>query len=272
MNTDNTLTFHLKAQTFEMVFVAGTDENGFMMGGESGSNSSLPVHRVRLSDYWIGKYPVTQGLYEAVMGTNPSGFQGEVNRPVESISWENIMGKSGEGRDSECFIYKLHEALNSHPANQEALEKAAKILGKKEVKFTLPSEAQWEYSAKGGKEECQKGYEFSGSNEIHEVAWYRENSHRETKPVGLKKPNGLGLYDMSGNLWEWCMDYYEEEYYEKCNIHPPLLNPVNLVPCPHRVLRGGGWNDGREDVRLPYRFIRTPTYRYFNLGFRLCLA
>lgn len=273
MNTDKNLTFYLnKDQTFEMVFVEGTDENGFMMGGESWNNDSLPVHAVRLSSYWIGKYPVTQGLYEAVMGENPSYFQGDENRPVEQVSWNDIMGESGDGSERGCFMFKLHEALNSHTVNQEALHEAAKILKKKEVKFTLPSEAQWEYSAKGGKEDWRKGYSYSGSNKIYEVAWYAENSHRETKPVGLKKPNGLGIYDMCGNVWEWCMDYYDSEYYKRGNVHPPLLNPVNMVSRSNRVNRGGSWEYDEKVVRLTYRYNGTPTNLNYDLGFRICLA
>ncbi len=267
MNTDNTLTFYLnKDQTFEMVFVEGTDKNGFMMGDKQWRNTT--PHPVRLSAYWIGKYLVTQGLYDAVMGTNPSYFQGEVNRPVENVSWKGIMGKSGEGRDSECFIYKLYEALNSHPSNEETLEKAAKILGKKEVKFRLPSEAQWEYSAKGGKAECQNGYEFSGSDEIHEVAWYGENSHNETKPVGLKKPNGLGLYDISGNVWEWCMDTWHDNYKGAPSDGSAWVDGQSS----NRVIRGGSWFIDREDVRLTDRSYRSPTYQISGLGFRICLA
>ncbi|MBX7243574.1 MAG: formylglycine-generating enzyme family protein [Bacteroidia bacterium] len=288
-----TIEFHLKDQTFEMVFVAGTDENGFMMGGESGYNDSLPVHAVRLSSYWIGKYPVTQGLYEAVMGAsaplsnpsrslsgaegnilNPSQFQGDENRPVENVSWEDIMvsAKNENGEVRECFMDKLNALILSDAENRKKMEAMAKEMKKEKIKFTLPSEAQWEYAAKGGKEEWRKDYLYSGSNELQEVAWYRENSHNETKPVGLKKPNSLGLYDMSGNVWEWCMDYYDSEYYKRSKVHPPLLNPVNLAPGSHRVRRGGSWDNGRGFVRLPNRFNDSPAFRINLLGFRFCLA
>jgi formylglycine-generating enzyme len=220
----------------EMIFVEG---GIFRMGREKG-------HLVKLDSFYIGKYPVTQALWKAVMkGENPSHFIGD-NRPVESISWD----------DAQDFIRKLY--------------------GKTGVAYRLPTEAEWEYAAQGGKYWEQFPFKYSGSDKLNEVGWYDENSHDETKPVGLKTPNLLGIYDMSGNVWEWCEDKYGSyEDVIKASTKDPvtnaIVNPTGVVEGSIRVLRGGSWFNSSEACRPTYRINDPPTNSRNDVGFRLVL-
>ncbi len=162
-----------------------------------------PAHKVSLSSFRMGKYAVTQEEWILVMGDNPSTFQG-LSRPVENISWE---------------------------VAQEFIRKLNKLSGKR---YRLPTEAEWEYAARGGR--LSKGYRFSGSNNLDSVGWFVENSIKQTHKVGLKLPNEIGLYDMSGNVWEWCNDWYEDTYY----AGSPYENPQGPKRGTSHVLRGGG--------------------------------
>ena len=168
--------FTIGSIVFKMIYVEG---GTFMMGANEedseASDDERPVHKVTLSSYSIGETAVTQALWEAIMGNNPSHFKG-ANRPVEKVSWD----------DCQVFIRKLNEKTNR--------------------KFRLPTEAEWEFAARGGNK--GKNYKYAGSNIIDNVAWYHENSGNETHPVAQKQPNELGIYDMSGNVWEWCQDRY----------------------------------------------------------------
>ena len=178
--------------------------------------------KIEEKNYYIAKYEVTQAQWRAVMGNNPAHFKEGADRPVENVSWYDAME----------FCKKLND-MGLAPAG---------------YKFFLPTEAQWEYAARGGNK--SKGYEYSGSNDINEVAWYDDNSGGQTHPVGEKKPNELGLYDMSGNVWEWCLD----------------------ADGPYRVLRGGGWYYNARYCRSAYRDGRGPVLRYDRVGFRLALV
>lgn len=172
-----TKTFQVGGVSFDMVWVEG---GTFRMGATSEQGSDAwggekPVHSVTLSGYYIGKTEVTQALWKAVMGSNPSEFKGD-NLPVEQVSWD----------DCQEFIRKLNSLTGQH--------------------FRLPTEAEWEFACRGGNNSC--GYKYSGSNDIDNVAWYFDNSGHKTHPVGTKAQNELGIYDMSGNVWEWCSDWY----------------------------------------------------------------
>ena len=208
-DSGNNQTFTVKGVSFTMVYVEG---GTFSMGAtsEQGTNVSAaerPVHTVYLSDYYIGQTEVTQELWEAVMGTNPSHFKG-AKRPVEMVSWN----------DCQAFVKKL-----------------SRLTGKT---FRLPTEAEWEYAARGGNK--SRGYKYSGSNTLDDVAWHSGNSGKETHPVGTKRANELGIYDMSGNLWERCNDYYDADYYSSS----PYLNPKGPATGSFCVCRDGSYSDG----------------------------
>ena len=216
----------------EMVFVKG---GTFTMGatpeqGKVAHKDEKPAHSVTVSDFYIGKYGVTQAQWEAVMGKNPSCFKGNI-RPVENVSWNDI---------------------------QEFIEKLNAKTGKK---YRLPTEAEWEYAARGGDQ--SKGYKYSGSNNIDEVAWYTNNSGTQTHPVGQKQPNELGLYDMSGNVFEWCSDWYGS--YSSGS----QTNPTGPAKGSYRVLRGASWNYTAWFCRVSDRYFYAPSYRSGVFGFRL---
>lgn len=216
-----------------MVSVAG---GTFTMGAtaEQGSDAyddEKPAHKVTLSSFAIGQTEVTQELWEAVMGSNPSNFKG-AKRPVEGISWN----------DCQTFITKLNQ-----------------LTGKK---FRLPTEAEWEYAARGGK--SGKGYKYAGSNTIDEVAWYGDQTH----DVATKKPNELGLYDMSGNVFEWCQDWHGGSNYYSSS---PQTNPTGPSSGSSRVLRGGSWGDDARLCRVSIRNGMDPGVRCYDYGLRLAL-
>jgi len=218
----------------EFVFVKG---GCFEMGDTFGDGYSYekPVHDVCVSDFYMGKYEVTQGQWEVIMGDNPSYFKncGD-NCPVENVSWNDV---------------------------QEFIERLNSKTGKK---YRLPTEAEWEYAARsGGKRE-----KYAGTNsdaDLGSYAWYIMNSGSKTHPVGQKQPNGLGLYDMSGNVWEWVSDRYDQNYYK----NSPRNNPKGPSSGSYRVLRGGSWSGVPNAIRASYRFDINPSTRNYNYGFRL---
>ncbi len=211
---------------------------------ERGSDES--IHTIQLDNFELCRYPVSQQLWYEVMGKTPDElyFQNP-HRPVERVSWDDI---------SQEFLPALREKTGIPD-------------------YCLPTEAQWEYAARGGK--CRTpDYRFSGSEAVKEVAWYDDNSFGETQPTGLKRPNSLGLYDMSGNLWEWCQDWYARDYYESL-VDPfgnqPAVNPTGPEHGDRRVVRGGSWYINDHDSRVANRVSNSPLYRYSSLiGFRLC--
>ncbi len=226
-------TFTVNGVSFEMVTVKG---GTFTMGatseqGSDADSDEKPTHSVTLSDYYIGKFEVTQELWEAVMGSNPSHFKGS-NLPVEKVSWN----------DCQMFVKNLNS-----------------LTGKN---FRLPTEAEWEYAARGGNK--SKGDKYSGSNDKNDVAWYDDNSGGRTRPVGTKSPNELGIHDMSGNVWEWCQDWYGNY---GSGSH---TNPQGASSGSYRVYRGGGWSSDAEYCRVSNRSNYSPV-RGSNLGFRVVL-
>ena len=232
----NALTIPVKnGISIEMVKVeAGSFNMGATPEMINPDTDEKPVHRVTLTnDYYIGKYEVTQALWQAVMGSNPSHFKGD-DLPVEQVSWN----------DCQDFISKLNA-----------------MTGKR---FRLPSEAEWEYAARGGKK--SRGYQYSGSNTLGDVAWYEGNSGSKTHAVGTKQPNELGIYDMTGNVWEWCQDWYGSY------SSSPQTNPTGAVRGSFRVGRGGSWYHSARNCRSSYHDFDTPVSRGNYLGLRLILS
>ena len=229
VNASGKETFTIGSVSFNMVKVKG---GTFKMGSNDSEalDREKPVHSVTLSDYYIGETEVTQELWEVVMGTNTSYYSGST-KPVEMVSWD----------DCQKFINKLNDLTG--------------------LEFRLPTEAEWEYAARGGNK--SKGYKYAGSNTIDEVAWYYDNLSSSTHPVGTKSPNELGIYDMSGNVWEWCSDWYA--------IYTSVsqTNPTGPSTGSFRVFRGGGWNSSAQFCRVAHRGYGTPDIRNSNLGFRL---
>ena len=233
--TPEVKTYYANGVAFQMVEVRG---GTFTMGatseqGSDAESDEKPAHNVTLRDYYIGKTEVTQALWEAVMGNNPSWFKGE-NQPVEMISWN----------DCKEFISKLNS-----------------LTGKR---FRMPTEAEWEYAARGGSK--SRGYKYSGSNTLDDVAWYSGISDYETHEVGTKSPNELGLYDMSGNVSEWCSDWYGD--YSSAF----QTNPKGPDSGARRAIRGGGWFNFARYCRCSSRNFSGPGRRDNNLGLRLCLS
>ena len=230
-NSDEIVVGNVK---FKMIRVEG---GTFMMGApceqEEPEDNEKPAHEVTLSSYSIEETPVTQELWQAVMGNNPSRFKG-VQLPVECVSWN----------DCQKFIQKLNQ-----------------VTGKE---FRLPTEAEWEFAARGGMK--SKGYEYSGSNDVDEVAWYDNNSFGETHPVKEKKPNELGIYDMSGNVWEWCQDWHGR-YSSSSQSNP--TGPRNGL---FHISRGGSWINDAWGCRLSRRGYSFPFNANCDLGLRLALS
>ena len=237
----------------ELVYVEGgtflmgaqkSDPNAPNYDSDAGNNES-PVHAVTLDSYYIGKYAVTQGLWKKVMGENPSWFNGDDNLPVEYVSWDHC----------QEFIARLNEMTGKN--------------------FRLPTEAEWEYAARGGQQDeytrtkGQSGTccKYAGSNDIDEVAWYYTDSAIQTCPVGTKTPNALGLYDMSGNVYEWCGDWYNSIYYSST----PSKSPTGPDAGSFRVLRGGGWSSNAGSCRVSFRDYGSPGKSGNNGGLRLVL-
>lgn len=228
--------FEVNGVKFKMIFVEG---GTFMMGATveqrmDAWDAEKPVHEVSLDDYYIGETVVTQELWKAVMALNPSFPKGSDDLPVERVSWE----------DAQEFVAKLN-----------------RLTGRA---FRLPTEAEWEYAARGGKK--SRGYKYSGSNNIDEVAWNDGNSNDKIHPVKRKKANELGLYDMSGNVWEWCNDWFGDYSGEAQD------NPQGPITGSYRVGRGGCWGSSARSCRVSNRNYLTPSSRRSNLGFRVVLA
>lgn len=221
--------------SFKMLFIEG---GTFTMGNTSIFNvrhDERPSHTVNISSFYISETLVTQELWQVVMQNNPSHFKEDINCPIECISWEDV----------QRFILELN-----------------KITG---MKYSLPSEARWEFAAKGGVK--SKNYKYSGSNNLLEVGWCNKNSNQKTHPVKKLKPNELGIYDMTGNVWEWCEDNWHDNYSGAPNNGNPWKKNTNLV-----ILRGGSWSGTEDDCRSLYRNRDELNKNATNIGFRLELS
>ncbi len=211
-------------------------KGSFCMGSTNGNADEKPVHQVTINySFYMGKYEVTQGQWQAVMGNAPSYFKGGlaepfINLPVEQVSWE----------DAQTFISKLNESNDG-------------------FRYRLPTEAEWEYA-------CRAGTTGDYGGDLNEMAWFSENSGSRTHAVGTKQPNAWGLFDMHGNVWEWCQDWYHETYYGAPTDGSAWLSGGEQK---YRVLRGGSWFLNATNLRSARRVWFTPDLRNYNLGFRV---
>jgi formylglycine-generating enzyme required for sulfatase activity len=221
----------IQAAVNNMIFLKG---GRFMMGSdyEGGFLDEKPCHPVELNDFYICKFPVTQDLWQEVMGNNPSFFKAGL-LPVECVSWY----------EAAEFI----KSLNRLTGNA----------------YRLPTEAEWEYAARGGNNDCCN--KFSGSDCVHESGWFADNSDNTTHPVGAKKGNSYGIFDMNGNVYEWCCDWYQSDYYT-CS---PVKNPVGPLQGDCRVIRGGSWKSTPDFCRVTFRSRLHPNDSNSQTGFRL---
>lgn len=217
----------------QTIFVAG---GSFKMGQGSLVESERPAHTISLAAFYIGKFEVTQREYASVMGAGgmENYFPGCDSCPVERVSWFHV----------QDYLKRLNELTG--------------------LNYRLPTEAEWEYAARGGS--LSKGYKYSGSNAPQSVGWIVGFSNNRTHPVGLKKPNELGIFDMTGNVYEWCSDYHDPNYYQ--------ISPANNPPGPaagiYRVMRGGSWYHDSGGLRVTDRGRGNPDCRYGFVGFRIC--
>lgn len=232
-NSETLETFISSSTGMEFVLVpAGEFYMGFLQEEKGRPDSESPAHRVTIKNpFYMGKSPVTQKQWKNIMGNNPSHFKGG-DRPVEMVSW----------KEAQKFVKKLNAIENTD-------------------KYRLPSEAEWEYACKAG---TQTRYFFGGDeSKLKECAWYAENSGRKTHPIGQKKPNSWGLYDMHGNVWEWVQDKWHD------NSTPSNGSIWEDGDGSFRVSRGGSWYCDPDSCRSAARFSRAPESRFANLGFRL---
>ena len=237
-NTGNTLTLTVGEESFTMVKV---EPGVFMMGALEGDTNALedeekPVHQVTLTGtYYIGQTEVTQELYTAVTGSNPSNFTEGNNLPVEKVSYNDALE----------FCRQLSSLTGKH--------------------FTLPTEAQWEYAARGGHKTPSTPTLFAGSDDIEAVGWHKGNSDSTTHTVAKKAPNALGLYDMTGNVFEWCLDWYGSY------TSDAATDPQGPADGSERVSRGGSWNYPASYCRTSIRACSAPDVTYYMLGFRVVM-
>ena len=199
-----------------------------------GIENELPVHQVRLNTFYIGQYPVTQSQWNRLMPENPSNFRGD-SLPVERVAWDDI----------QAFIHKLTAAQPDRKG------------------FRLPTEAEWEYAARSGGQKQR----YAGGDDADALAWYENNSGGQTQPAGSRAPNGLDIFDMSGNVWEWCQDLFSESAYR---YHDPE-NPCWNRDGEDRAIRGGGWNMDAWSIRCTRRMGFPPDGSGPALGFRLVM-
>ncbi|MDI9529911.1 MAG: formylglycine-generating enzyme family protein [Candidatus Cloacimonadota bacterium] len=242
--------FGLSAVVSDWVYVEG---GSLMMGSNDGEDDEKPVHKVTVSPFWIGKYEVTQAEWKEVMNSNPSYWKGD-QLPVEQVNWFDAV--------DYCNKLSIKEGLTPcYSGSGKYITCDWTANG-----YRLPTEAEWEFAAREGVKD--KGYMYSASNDINSVAWYWDNAGKQTHSVGSKAANELGIYDMSGNVWEWCWDWYDEGYYAKS----PGLDPRGADSGSYRVLRGGSWLNDDNFCRVANRFIFNPDCSYNNFGFRVSRA
>ncbi|MEQ8323294.1 MAG: formylglycine-generating enzyme family protein [Vicingaceae bacterium] len=217
------------SKVIEMVFVEGGE---FIMGSFN-EYDEKPLHSVYIRDFFMAKYEVTQRQWKRIMGYNPAFFNYCEECPVENVSFKDV----------QRFIEELNRQTG--------------------LNYRLPTEAEWEYAARGGRKSMK--YVFSGSDDPDQIAWYKDNNNQHTRKPGLKKANEIDLYDMSGNVMEWTSDWYSKTYYHDA----PYKNPEGPNSGSHKVIRGGSWNNSKKLIRVTNRSYSTIGSKYDDLGFRL---
>jgi formylglycine-generating enzyme required for sulfatase activity len=236
---------------------AGSFTMGCTAGQSDCGSDEKPAHSVRLSnDFLMGKTEVTQGQWKALMGSNPSNFSScGTNCPVEKVSWWDTLKFANKVSAAEGLAACYSISGSSSVTINSRSGKVTDCEG-----YRLPTEAEWEYAARGGQD-----LRYSGSNGVGNVAWYRDNSSKKTHPVATKQPNAWGLYDMSGNVWEWTWDWYDSSYYSDSSG----TDPEGPRSGSKRVLRGSSCVNHASDTRVANRISSGPGLRDYNLGFRL---
>ncbi|MDD3501687.1 MAG: bifunctional serine/threonine-protein kinase/formylglycine-generating enzyme family protein [Candidatus Cloacimonetes bacterium] len=230
-----------------MIYIEG---GTFNMGSNDRNTDEKPIHSVTLSSFYIGKYEVTQRVWQEVMGDNPSIYKGD-NRPVENITWYEAVEFCNKLSKKEGL--RIAYTINGYDVSCNWSANG----------YRLPTEAEWEYAASGGNK--SNGYTYSGSNNIGDVAWYKSNSDNQSHDVGTKAANELGIYDMSGNVWEWCWDWYNSSYYSSS----PSSNPRGPYYGSRRVFRGGSWHLYDGNCCVAFRNYSSPGDSYSSMGLRL---
>lgn len=239
---------HITQTNENMIFVSG---GTFNMGSIDGADDEQPVHSVTVNSFYMSKYELTQGEYQSLMGINPSATNKGIgsNYPVNQLSWYEMV--------EYCNTLSRKEGLTEvYSFSDDKISMNINANG-----YRLPTEAEWEFAARGGN--YSREYTYSGSNDVGTVAWTTTNRDENTHPVGDKEANELGIFDMSGNVWEWCWDWYSPY------ISSSQDNPVGISSGSDRVIRGGSWCQNDRVSRSSYRNRMDPSCRYDNLGFRL---
>ena len=221
----------------------------FTMGSENGDESEIPEHVVKIDAFDMSINEITQEQYSSVTGTNPSKFSGSGDLPVEQVTWF----------DAVRFCNKLSEQAGF----EKCYDEDTWLFYFDRNGFRLPSEAEWEYACRAGT--VTSYYNGSSEGDLDHAGWYNKNSGKKTHAVGLKERNSWGLYDMHGNVWEWCYDSYGDSYYSDS----PPVNPTGTGTGPYRVLRGGSWLSNDRYCRSSKRFRDYPEDKSFNIGFRV---
>ncbi len=251
-----------------MIWVEG---GVFDMGGEA-HDDEKPIHPVQLESFFLCRYPVTQALWEAVMERNPAAFS-HPQRPVESVSWYDCVEfcnalSERQGYQPVYQIDRKRKDPNNRYSNDDI--KWLVTIQPGADGYRLPTEAEWEYAARGGR--YNQPFDYAGSPNRNEAAWWDPNSQAISQPVGLKVPNALGLFDMSGNVWEWDWDWYNGAYYQQLAKQPgPAPAPAGPDSGSSRGVRGGSWlNPDGTYLRVAYRISSNPDDRFNSIGCRLC--